>query len=135
MLGIGNKNSNAEGSAINLIGSGTQITGDIISTGDFRIDGTLYGNISLQGRLVIGHNGKVEGNVTCQNADVSGEIKGTLNVSETLALKSTSKILGDIITGKIAIEPGALFTGTCNMGAIVKNINNVSEKSLSSKTA
>ena len=135
MLGIGNKNLSTEGSAINLIGSGTQITGDINSTGDVRIDGTLYGNITLQGRLVIGHNGKIEGNVTCQNADVSGEIKGKLNVNETLVLKNTSKILGDIVTGKIAIEPGALFTGTCNMGAIVKNINNVIEKSIASKTA
>ncbi len=135
MLGIGNKNSISEGSAINLIGSGTQITGDINSTGDVRIDGTLNGNIMLQGRLVIGHNGKIEGNVTCQNAEVSGEIKGKLNVGETLVLKNTSKILGDIITGKMVIESGALFTGTCNMGAIVKNINNVAEKSLSSKTA
>ncbi|MGZ4036259.1 MAG: bactofilin family protein [Bacteroidia bacterium] len=135
MLGIGNKHANNEGSAINLIGSGTTINGDINSTGDVRIDGTLTGNISLSGRLVIGTNGKIEGNVTCQNADVSGEIRGKVNVGEILALKSTAKILGDIATGKISIEPGAIFTGTCNMGAIVKNISNVSEKSLASKTA
>ncbi len=134
MLGLGNKNSSSEGSAINLIGSGTQITGDINSTGDVRIDGTLTGNISLNGRLVIGPNGKIEGHVTCQNADISGEIKGKINVSEILALKSTAKILGDIATGKISIEPGAVFTGTCNMGAIVKNIKNVSEP-LAAKTA
>jgi cytoskeletal protein CcmA (bactofilin family) len=135
MLGIGNKNAGNEGSAINLIGSGTQINGDINSSGDVRIDGTLTGNISLSGRLVIGPKGKIEGNVTCQNADVSGEIQGKVNVSEILALKNTAKILGDIATGKISIEPGAIFTGTCNMGAIVKNINNVSDKALSSKTA
>lgn len=135
MLGIGNKQAGNEGSAINLIGNGTTIHGDINSTGDVRIDGVLTGNISLSGRLVVGTNGKIEGNVTCQNADVSGEIKGKLNVAEILALKSSAKILGDIATGKISIEPGAIFTGTCNMGAIVKNISNVSEKSLASKTA
>lgn len=134
MLGLGSKNSGNEGSAINLIGSGTQINGDINSTGDVRIDGTLTGNISLNGRLVIGPNGKIEGNVTCQNADISGEIKGKISVSEVLALKNTAKILGDIATGKISIEPGAIFTGTCNMGAIVKNIKNVSEP-LAAKTA
>ena len=134
MLGLGNKNSGSEGSAINLIGSGTQINGDINSTGDVRIDGTLTGNISLNGRLVIGPNGKIEGNVTCQNADVSGEIKGKITVSEILALKNTAKILGDIATGKISIEPGAIFTGTCNMGAVVKNIKNVSEP-FAAKTA
>jgi cytoskeletal protein CcmA (bactofilin family) len=135
MLGIGNKNTSSEGAAINLIGSGTQITGDINSAGDVRIDGILHGNISLKGRLVIGANGKIEGDITCQNADISGEIKGKISVAETLSLKNSAKILGDIVTGKIAIEPGAVFTGTCNMGAIVKNMNNVSEKSIASKTA
>lgn len=135
MLGIGNKHSGSEGSAINLIGNGTTINGDIHSSGDFRIDGLLVGNISLKGRLVIGHNGKIDGDVTCQNADVSGEIKGKLQVAETLTLKATAKVLGDIVTGRISIEPGAIFTGTCNMGAIVKNINASSEKSIASKTA
>ena len=135
MLGIGNKNSNAEASAINLIGLGTQIIGDIISARDVRIDGTLNGNIKLNGRLVVGSNGKIEGNVICQNADISGEVKGTVEVVEMLALKATAKILGDMITGKLSIEPGAVFTGSCNMGAIVKNINSAGEKSIASKTA
>lgn len=135
MLGIGNKNSNAEASAINLIGLGTQIVGDITSAGDVRIDGTLNGNIKLNGRLVVGPNGKIEGNVVCQNADISGEVKGTVEVVEMLALKATAKILGDMITGKLSIEPGAVFTGSCNMGAIVKNINSAGEKSIASKTA
>ncbi|MBK7668317.1 MAG: polymer-forming cytoskeletal protein [Sphingobacteriaceae bacterium] len=135
MLGIGNKNSNAEASAINLIGLGTQIIGDIKSAGDVRIDGTLNGNIKLNGRLVVGPNGKIEGNVICQNADISGEVKGTVEVVEMLALKATAKILGDMITGKLSIEPGAVFTGSCNMGAIVKNINSAGEKSIASKTA
>lgn len=135
MLGIGNKHSVGEGNAINLIGNRTTITGDIQSSGDFRIDGILNGNITLNGRLVIGPNGKIEGNVICQNADISGEIKGKVQVAEMLALKATAKILGDIVTGKISIEPGAVFTGTCNMGAIVKNINSSGEKSIATKTA
>jgi cytoskeletal protein CcmA (bactofilin family) len=135
MLGRANKNTNTETSAINLIGVGTQIIGDIISSGDVRIDGILNGNIKLNGRLVVGPNGKIEGNVICQNADLSGEIKGTLEVVEMLALKATSKILGDMVTGKLSIEPGAVFTGSCNMGAIVKNINSSGEKSIATKTA
>lgn len=135
MLGMGNKNGSAEASAINLIGLGTKINGDINSAGDVRIDGTLNGNIKLDGRLVIGPNGKVEGKVICQNAEISGEIKGTLEVVDMLTLKHTAKILGDIVTGKLSIEPGAVFTGTCNMGAIIKNINSAGEKSIATKTA
>jgi cytoskeletal protein CcmA (bactofilin family) len=123
-----NKSSAAESSSINLIGNGTSITGDINSNGDVRIDGTLKGNISITGKLVVGPSGNIEGNVICQNADISGEIHGKVTVTELLSLKASAKLLGDIITGKISIEPNATFTGTCNMGAVVKNITNVSEK-------
>ena len=120
--------SAVDSASINLIGNGTSIIGDINSNGDVRIDGSLKGNITITGKLVVGQSGKIEGNVICQNADVSGEIHGTVSVSELLSLKSSAKLLGDIVTGKISIEPNATFTGTCNMGAVVKNITNVSEK-------
>jgi len=119
--------------SINLIGNGTNITGDINSNGDVRIDGVLKGNITTTGKLVVGASGRIEGNVQCQNADVSGEIQGKLNITEMLSLKASSKILGDIVTGKITIEPNATFTGTCNMGAVVKNI--VDERQGATKTA
>lgn len=116
------KNSGADGSSVNLLANGTSIVGDVKSNGDFRIDGTLKGNLSVKGKLVVGPSGHIEGTVECQNADVSGEIKGKINVSELLMLRATAKINGDIFTGKIAIEPDAQFTGTCSMGGIVKNI-------------
>lgn len=123
-----NKNSDIDSGSINLIGNGTTITGDIKSNGDVRIDGTLKGNLSISGKLVVGASGNIEGNVICQNADISGEIHGKVSVTELLSLKASAKVLGDIVTGKISIEPNATFTGTCNMGAVVKNISNVSEK-------
>jgi cytoskeletal protein CcmA (bactofilin family) len=137
MLGINSgKNQKTDAGSINLLGSGTKINGDITSNGDFRIDGNLVGNITISGKLVLGSTGKIEGNIHCTNADLSGEVKGTVNISETLSLKSTAKINGDIITGKLAIEAGAIFTGTCNMGAIVKNISQKNEqKSVASQTA
>jgi cytoskeletal protein CcmA (bactofilin family) len=123
MLGKSNsKNQVVDATSVNLIGNGTKITGDITSAGDVRIDGYLTGNIIIAGKFVLGANGVVEGNISSVNADISGEIKGTVNVSEILALKATARINGDIVTGKLAIEPGALFTGTCNMGAKVKSM-------------
>jgi cytoskeletal protein CcmA (bactofilin family) len=128
MLGkSANKNTSNDATSVNLIGSGTKIVGDISSAGDVRIDGHLLGNIVTTGKFVLGASGVVEGNVTSVNADLSGEVKGTVNVSETLSLKNTAKINGDIVTGKLAIDPGALFTGTCNMGAKVKNMVQNSE--------
>ena len=118
-----------ESNSINILGNGTQITGNIKSNGDFRIDGHLKGNLEVKGKLVIGPGGVVEGEIFCQTADISGNLKGKINVSELLTLKSTSRIAGDIITGKIAIEPDAQFTGTCSMGGgVVKNLSGNSEK-------
>ncbi len=137
MLGIGsNKNQNLDASSVNLIGNGTKIVGDIQSAGDVRIDGLLTGNIVTTGKFVLGPNGVVDGNVTSGNADISGEIKGKVNISEMLSLKASAKVSGDIITGKLAIEPGAIFTGTCNMGAKVKNMHqSLESNNASSKTA
>ncbi len=123
MLGMGaSKNQSVDASSVNLIGNGTKITGDVNSAGDVRIDGHLIGNITISGKFVLGASGIVEGNIRCTNGDISGEVKGTVDVTEMLALKGTAKLNGDIVTSKLMIEPGALFTGTCSMGAKVKNM-------------
>ncbi|HRW62280.1 MAG TPA: polymer-forming cytoskeletal protein [Bacteroidales bacterium] len=101
--------------AINLIGIGTEITGDINSNGDIRIDGSLTGNLKTAGKVVVGETGKVAGEIVCKNSEVLGVINGKIQVSDLLSLKSTAKIYGDIITKKLAIEPGSVFTGNCKM--------------------
>jgi cytoskeletal protein CcmA (bactofilin family) len=129
------KNTVVDSTSVNLIGTGTHLTGDIKSNGDFRIDGTLKGNIEVKGKLVVGPQGTIEGEVICQNADISGQIRGKVSVSELLMLKSTAKLNGDIITAKIAIEPDAQFTGTCSMnGGVVKNIHTSQEKGAEKET-
>lgn len=103
--------------SINIISEGTTIKGDLTASGDTRIDGTLIGNITSKGRLVIGPKGKVEGEINCNNIEVSGYIKGKIAVSELLNMKASAKIYGDIIAGKLSVEPGSVFTGTCKMGS------------------
>ncbi|MFO8001879.1 MAG: polymer-forming cytoskeletal protein [Marinilabilia sp.] len=100
----------------NMIGQGTRIVGDIETNGDIRIDGNIEGNVNSKGKVVIGSNGLVKGEVICSNADVAGTLEGKLNVSELLSLKTSSKVNGDLKTGKLNIEPGAIFTGNCTMG-------------------
>lgn len=116
------KENNSETPSVNLIGAGTVIVGDVTTNGDIRIDGSLTGSITVKGKLVVGLSGYVEGEAMCQNADISGSIKGKIAVSELLSLKASAKITGDIITNKISVEPGATFSGTCSMGGIIKDI-------------
>jgi cytoskeletal protein CcmA (bactofilin family) len=109
------KNKETEIPSINLLGSGTVIKGEIRLTGDFRIDGTLIGSIDCKGKVVVGPSGVIEGEILCQNADFSGQVKATVKASELLTLKETATFSGDITTSKLAIEPGARFSGTCKM--------------------
>ncbi|MBI5218316.1 MAG: polymer-forming cytoskeletal protein [Bacteroidia bacterium] len=112
-----------ESNSLNIIGGGTVVKGEILCDGDLRIDGTLNGNLTTKGKVVIGVTGNVNGEINCKNSDISGKIEGKIRVSELLSLKSTAKISGDIITNKLAIEPSAVFTGTCNMGNANTPIN------------
>lgn len=116
------KNQEADASAINIIRKGTEIKGEIKCVGDIRIDGSLSGKIVSDGKIVVGQTGIVEGEVVCKNADISGTIKANIQVKELLLLKSSANIMGDIKTSKLSVEPGANFTGTCNMGSVVKEI-------------
>ncbi len=101
--------------SINIITSGTVIKGDVTASGDFRLDGTLEGNIQLNGKLVIGDSGVINGNVLCMNANIIGTVNGNLSVKELLSLHSSARVKGDILINKLSIEPGAIFTGKCNM--------------------
>ncbi len=125
--------------SINIISNGTVIEGEIKSNGDIRIDGVVRGSVSSKSKVVIGATGSVEGDVHCQNADISGSITGKTNVQEMLFLKSHARINGDIHTGKLIVEVGASFTGNCNMGAPIKDIKHVDKpsetRSIQEKTA
>ncbi len=101
--------------SINIISEGTKIKGDINANGDIRIDGELIGNILAKGKLVIGPKGRIEGQINCSNIEIAGYIKGKVTASELLNMKATSQITGDIVAGKLSVEPGSLFSGSCNM--------------------
>lgn len=104
----------------NSLGKGTTVKGEIESNGDFRIDGTLIGTIKTKGKVVIGATGNVDGEIYCQNADIEGTVTAQITVQELLTIKSNAKLSGDVNTGKLAIESGAQFSGTCKMGATIK---------------
>jgi cytoskeletal protein CcmA (bactofilin family) len=116
---------NAPDMSINRLVEGTKMEGDLQSESNIRIDGIFSGNIRTKGRLVVGPTGHVEGTVTCENAEIEGYINGKITINQLLNLKASAKVEGDIFTDKLSIEPGATFTGTCSMGAKVKDLKNI----------
>lgn len=98
------------------ISNGTIVDGQIKIEGDIKIEGIVKGTITSKGRVQISSTGKVDGDIICQNADISGHVTGKLKIADILMLKGTAIIDGDINTGKIVIESGVKFNGNCTMG-------------------
>lgn len=118
----------------NRIAKGSTIVGDIESQGSFRIEGVLKGSLKTPGKVVLGESGYIEGNIECTDADIEGKFEGNITVKNNLNLKKTSLIDGDVITGRLSVEPGASLNGACTMSETVKNLNeNDGKKSKRSK--
>lgn len=105
------------GLMFNALTAGSKIVGNITADSDFRIDGLIEGELSCTGKVVIGEAGRVKGTVSCQNAEIMGLLDGKITCHQQLSLRSSGKIQGDVVTKTLIVEPGALFNGTCSMGA------------------
>ena len=77
----------------NKIEASTRITGEIKSNADFRIDGYLNGSITTSGKVVIGKEGSIEGNIKCLNADIEGRFMGKIEVTCNESIISYCTIL------------------------------------------
>ena len=103
------------GAMYNALTNESRIVGKIFADSDFRIDGEVEGTITCNGKVVIGQKGYLKGSISCVNAEIIGTVEGDINVSETLSLRSTAVINGEVKTKILMVEPSAVFNGTCSM--------------------
>lgn len=122
MLKKENKVAADEVSNSNIIGKGTILTGDLETFGNLRVEGKVRGNIKSKSKVAFGQSSEIDGSVMAQNAEIAGHVTGKVEISETLVLKASAVIDGDIITNKLLVESGAVFNGTCKMGVKSKEI-------------
>jgi cytoskeletal protein CcmA (bactofilin family) len=111
-----NKKSATSGSvSINSLVKDCVVTGNVTSELDIRIDGTIKGNLKCKAKVVIGEEGKVEGDIHCQNALIEGAVEGNIKCQLLMDVREKAKIEGDIECAKLIIEDGAYFNGSCKM--------------------
>lgn len=109
----------------NRISKKSTFKGDITSQGDFRIDGTVEGDLTTEGKVIIGPDGKVFGKMKCSNADIEGLFKGHLEVKNSLCLKPTARVSGEVFMESLTVQPGAIFNANCKMLSVIKELNPV----------
>ena len=105
------------------------INGSIATEGDIRIDGKLIGTVTSSAKVVVGEEGTVDGDITAQQVDITGNAKGNIIVKDLLTLRGQALVEGDIVAGKISMEPTVQFNGTCTMqGASVVEMNTTNDE-------
>lgn len=107
--------TSVSGSTNSLV-AGTKVEGVIHANSDIRIDGSLKGTLECKGRVIIGPEGKVEGEISCQNAVIEGSFQGKINVKELLNVRENANIQGEVVTDKLLVQPGAIYNVNCSMG-------------------
>ena len=121
MFGTNNSNKNAmkqDNSGqpnVNMISSGTKLTGSLHTKNDIRISGTIDGEIHAENKCILSDSGSITGDLRTKEADIAGTINGELIVSNRLTLRATAKITGDITTKVLMVEEGARIDGACRM--------------------
>ena len=105
--------------AMNQLGQGTIIEGEINSDADIRIDGRVRGNVTSKGKIVLGATGIIDGDIRSENAYLEGRVTGRVEVADLLILSKNSFVNGDIVIKKLVVEEGAKFNGKCTMGVQV----------------
>ena len=109
------KKTNESSSEINLtiIAAGMEVTGELSSTDDIRIDGKFTGELETTGRIVITGEGYVEGNVRGKDITINGNAKGDFQAEKNFQLSSKGVFKGTVETRFINITETAVFDGTC----------------------
>ena len=114
-----------------LINKGTTIVGNLESQGNIRIEGKFIGKVKSKSKIILGKSSYFEGGILAPRAEIDGEVKGKIKISELLILKPSAVIKSDIITKDINVESGAVFNGRCKMSKlppdIQKKINDKSD--------
>lgn len=110
------------GAMYNALTNGSKIVGKIFADSDFRIDGEVEGTITCNGKVVIGQKGFLKGSISCVNAEIIGSVEGDIVVTETLTLRGTAVIIGEVKTKILMVEPNAVFNGTCSMKDSVSSV-------------
>lgn len=107
--------SQPSGALFNSLTAGSKIVGTVISDADFRIDGIIEGDVTCKGRIVVGDQARVNGDIACHSAEIHGAVVGAVKAEDTLSIHATGSIQGDVATQVLVVEPKAFFSGSCTM--------------------
>ena len=119
-----------------IIGPGAVIDGPLTTKDSTRIDGTVKGNVTISGALIVGGEGKITGTVSCMNAYIAGEVTGNVSAPQgKVEISDTGKVIGDVTCKGIIIDENAVFQGKCDMTGVEKSSAELAKERAASDNA
>lgn len=112
-------NGTSPEAVISIVGPGMKIVGDCETDGTLRIEGAIEGSVRAGKAVVVGKDGRVEGDIFTQDAVISGHVLGTVIAESRLELQATCQIEGRVRARRLHLEEGAILNGTVEMGEAV----------------
>ena len=98
-----------------FIGAGALFEGTLSLKGDFRIDSEFRGELSTDGKIVVGPQGSVVGDLRGREVEVFGAVVGNVAARRQMILHAGARLHGDIETACLEIERHAFFQGGTRM--------------------
>lgn len=110
------------GSNLNSLATGTRIEGTVHAENDIRVDGVISGKLFCSAKVIIGPSGKIDGEIQCQTAVIEGQFEGTLQVNDVLEIMEKAKVTGELMAGRLVVQPGAVINGSFDMNNGTKKL-------------
>ena len=96
-----------------IVGSGSFIRGELKISGFVRIDGDIEGNLETPGRVIVGENARIRGDVLSHAVTIGGVVQGDVIAPEGVTILSTGMVLGTVLTKRLQVEDSVVLNGRC----------------------
>ena len=94
----------------NVLGARSQITGNLILSGDAIVNSHIEGSIEVieQGKLILERGSFVKGKIKAIDLEIFGTVEGEIECSGLVSIRSSAQVQGEIKSGRLVIYPGAV---------------------------
>jgi cytoskeletal protein CcmA (bactofilin family) len=94
-----------------VLGKGSNLRGNIAGDGDLRVEGTVTGDVALNGDFYIAEGAEVVADVQASSVYVDGTLEGDIAARDNVAIRASARVTGAVRGTSISIEEGANVSG------------------------
>jgi len=114
-MGIMKKNKKEPEEKILDIDAGMKGTMTFHDPVNLRINGRFEGELRTKGSLTVGEKALVNADIHGESVTVAGKVTGDIIATREIKMLGSSRLVGDIHTPVLSIQPGAVLHGNCQM--------------------